>query len=166
MELLHVHWRYHAAVLGYCSFLSEFTIRIGGLISTPLGRCIEYLAKYKGYSSAHNEWFPIELLGNAKELVNDYEKTLSALPAPRRWGRSTRNSASLAPARRGRPPKGAHQRHFSRSLASFGAKNITSPFIFTDSPFTLLAYGPISRPRFLYFLKLPPLSTISPAHHQ
>jgi len=159
MESLHLHRRYHAAVLGHCSFLSEFTIRVRVLISISLGRDIECLAKYKGYPPpAHNEWFLIELLGNVKELVNDYEKTLPALPAPRRRGPSTKNSTSLAPAR-----PGVLQGHSLASLFAFTHKFWSSEYlIFTDSPFSLLAYRPISRPRFLYFLKLLPLSTISP----
>ena len=69
---------------------------------------IEYLAKYKGYSSAHNEWFPVDCLGNAKELVQEYEDKLCSLPAPRQRGQSKNKLAEQAtqvpaPRQRGRP---------------------------------------------------------------
>jgi len=52
---------------------------------------IEYLVKYVGWGAAWNEWHPIELLGNARDLVEDYESRLKLKPA-RRSGRPRKNT--------------------------------------------------------------------------
>jgi hypothetical protein len=40
-------------------------------------KCIEYLVKFKGYGNQWNDWYPITLLDNAKDLVQDYEQRQS-----------------------------------------------------------------------------------------
>lgn len=51
---------------------------------------LEYLVKFAGWGNQWNEWYPVELLGNAKQLIEEYENRLLP-PRPRR----------------GRPPKAA-----------------------------------------------------------
>ena len=63
---------------------------------------IEYLVRWKGYGSEFDQWYGIDLLDNAAELVDDYERNHSMYPhttanGPRRV-RSTRRSMRMAAA--------------------------------------------------------------------
>jgi hypothetical protein len=60
---------------------------------------LEYLVKYKGYSNAFNEWFPVKLLPNAKELIAEYEANITVQPTTP----ITQGSENQRPRRRGRP---------------------------------------------------------------
>jgi hypothetical protein len=47
-------------------------------------RKLEYLVKFKGWSNAHNDWYPEELLANAQELVDEYRARIDlTLPSRR-----------------------------------------------------------------------------------
>lgn len=40
---------------------------------------LEYLVKFKDMGNEHNDWYPIELLGNAMEMVEEYEKRVAGM---------------------------------------------------------------------------------------
>ena len=79
------------------------------IIKKGYGVSIQYLARWKGYGPEFNEWLAVSALKNAKELIDDYEKSLAA------FGSATStippipvapDSTPLAPSRRrGRPRK-------------------------------------------------------------
>lgn len=51
---------------------------------------LQYLVSWKGYNSAHNVWYNVENLDNAKEAIEDYETWLKARPPPRRQNKQSR----------------------------------------------------------------------------
>jgi hypothetical protein len=69
---------------------------------------LEYLVKYKGYGNEWNEWQPVEALGNAQDLVNEYEQRLAQKPAEQKKSKAHRDPAPEQVVRkRGRPRKDA-----------------------------------------------------------
>ena len=69
---------------------------------------VEYLVKWKGYGAEHDKWLKQEELGNAKELLKNYYKTMSPapviVPVLRLLGTST-TKVDTEPARRHQPKK-------------------------------------------------------------
>jgi hypothetical protein len=54
-------------------------------------RKLEYLVKFKGWSNAHNDWYPEELLANAQELVDEYRARIDLTLPSRRTSRQAQS---------------------------------------------------------------------------
>ncbi|KAF6240570.1 hypothetical protein HO173_001240 [Letharia columbiana] len=58
--------------------------QLGSILSTRRGKghSVEYLARWKGYGPEYDQWYNVKQLGDAPELVKDYEIAMSPLSEP------------------------------------------------------------------------------------